>query len=176
MDDPRIDWLCDQFKPVSRIPAHLTVVDIAGLVKGAAEGEGLGNEFLSNIMGVDGIFHIVRAFGDPDVTHVEGEVDPIRDLAIIHEELRKKDRQFIENALEAREKEVSRLGKGGGVADKAKKEEYEIAKKVANHVIDQNMDVRVGDWNNKEIEFLNQLNLLTSKPVVYLVRVHRCLG
>lgn len=120
-------------------------------------------------MGVDGIFHIVRAFNDSEVTHVEGDVDPVRDLEIIHEELRKKDKQFIENALEVRSKEVARLGKGGGVADKAKKEEYEIAKKVADHIINQNKDIRSGDWNNKEIEFLNTINMLTSKPVIYLV-------
>lgn len=164
----RFDWLCDQYKPVSKIPAHLTVVDIAGLVKGASEGAGLGNEFLSNIMSVDGIYHIVRAFNDPDVTHVEGDVDPIRDLEIIHEELRKKDAQIIQNLLESKAREVSRLGKGGSAADKAKKEEYEIAKKISEHVITNEKDVRTGDWNNKEVEVLNQLNLLTAKPVVYL--------
>ncbi len=73
------------------MPAFLTVIDIAGLVKGASEGQGLGNAFLSHIKAVDGIFHLLRAFDDPDVIHVEGELDPLRDIQIIHEELRLKD-------------------------------------------------------------------------------------
>jgi obg-like ATPase 1 len=93
--DPRFDWLCEHYKPASKIPASLTVIDIAGLVKGAAEGEGLGNAFLSHIKAVDGIFHLCRAFDDADIVHVEGDVDPVRDMEIIHNELRLKDIEFM---------------------------------------------------------------------------------
>lgn len=78
--DERFDWLCSINKPASKVPAYLTVIDIAGLVKGAASGAGLGNAFLSHIKAVDGIYHVVRGFDEVDVTHVEGEVDPIRGM------------------------------------------------------------------------------------------------
>merc|ERR1719502_1321458 len=78
--DERFDWLCDFHKPPSKVPAFLNVVDIAGLVKGAHEGLGLGNAFLSNIAACDAIFHVCRAFSDEDIVHVEGDVDPVRDL------------------------------------------------------------------------------------------------
>jgi ribosome-binding ATPase YchF (GTP1/OBG family) len=79
------------FKPKSSVPATLSITDIAGLVKGASEGAGLGNAFLSHIQAVDGIYHVVRAFDDPDIIHEEGEVDPIRDMEIIIGELIAKD-------------------------------------------------------------------------------------
>ena len=82
--DDRFRWLVDLYKPKSAVPAFLEVVDIAGLVKGAATGEGLGNAFLSHIAGVDGIFHVCRAFEDAEVVHVEDRVDPVEDLEIIH--------------------------------------------------------------------------------------------
>ena len=90
-----MDWLVDSYKPKSVVPAVLTVMDIAGLVKGAAEGQGLGNAFLSHVKAVDAIFHMVRAFEDSDIVHVEGDVDPLRDLQIIHEELRSLDIFFF---------------------------------------------------------------------------------
>ncbi|KAJ3299818.1 Obg-like ATPase [Borealophlyctis nickersoniae] len=166
--DPRFDWLCDFYKPASKVPAYLTVIDIAGLVKGAAEGEGLGNAFLSHIRAVDGIFHLCRAFDDDDVIHVEGAVDPVRDLQIIHEELRLKDEEFINKQVDARQRDVARLGKGGTAADKAKKEEYEILCKIQKLVVEDKKDAREGTWSGKEIELLNTLQLITAKPVVYL--------
>ena len=83
------------FNPKSKVLAQLAITDIAGLVKGASEGEGLGNAFLSHINGVDGIYHVVRAFPDPDIIHQEGEVDPIRDIETINGELRAKDLQAL---------------------------------------------------------------------------------
>ncbi|KAJ3189231.1 Obg-like ATPase [Gaertneriomyces sp. JEL0708] len=166
--DTRFDWLCDFYKPASKVPAFLTVTDIAGLVKGAAEGQGLGNAFLSHIQAVDGILHLVRAFDDADVIHVEGDLDPVRDMAIIHEELRLKDEAFLTKQVESRARDVTRLGKGGGAADKAKKEEFEILQKVHKWVVDDKKDVREGLWNGKEIELINSLHLITAKPVVYL--------
>merc|ERR1712110_662944 len=93
--DARWEYLVDHHKPASKVPAFLNVVDIAGLVKGAHEGQGLGNAFLSNISACDAIFHCVRAFSDEDIVHVEGDVDPSRDLEIIHNELRLKDLEMI---------------------------------------------------------------------------------
>ncbi|KAJ8977468.1 hypothetical protein NQ317_014555 [Molorchus minor] len=92
----------------TKVPAFLNIVDIAGLVKGASEGQGLGNAFLSHISACDAIFHLCRAFDDDDVTHVEGEVNPVRDLDIISEELRLKDEETLTKNLEKLEKVVGR--------------------------------------------------------------------
>ena len=98
--DDRFDFLCATFKPASKVPAVLTITDIAGLVKGANEGKGLGNAFLSHIQAVDAIFHLVRAFKDKEIEHVEGSVDPIRDLDIIAEELILKDYSRVHDRLD----------------------------------------------------------------------------
>jgi obg-like ATPase 1 len=108
--DERFDFLCDYFKPASKVPSYLHVVDIAGLVKGAHEGQGLGNAFLSHISACDGIFHLCRVFDDDDVTHVEGDVNPVRDIEIIHEELRLKDEEYLHARVSALEKTVVRGG------------------------------------------------------------------
>jgi len=107
--DARFDFLCESFKPASIVPAHLSVTDIAGLVRGAHEGEGLGNAFLSHIRAVDGIFHVSRVFEDSEVTHVEGAVDPVRDLDIISQELRLKDIETINAEISKLEKIVLRV-------------------------------------------------------------------
>lgn len=148
------------------MPAWLTVVDIAGLVKGAAEGQGLGNAFLSHIKAVDAIFHVVRAFESEEIAHVEGDVNPIRDLEVIHEELRLKDEEFLKKTKQ----ELERKGVARG-SNKELKEEYDALVKICEHVIDNKQDARFGDWSNKEIEELNKLNLLTSKPVIYLANL-----
>lgn len=102
--DARHDWLCDLYKPKSRISAYLTCIDIAGLCAGASTGAGLGNAFLSHVRAVDGIFQMVRAFDDAEVIHVEGDVDPCRDMSIIQNELRLKDIEWVEKSLEALKK------------------------------------------------------------------------
>ncbi|NP_084367.1 obg-like ATPase 1 isoform b [Mus musculus] len=164
--DERFDFLCQYHKPASKIPAFLNVVDIAGLVKGAHNGQGLGNAFLSHISACDGIFHLTRAFEDDDITHVEGSVDPIRDIEIIHEELQLKDEEMIGPILDKLEKVAVRGG------DKKLKPEYDIMCKVKSWVIDQKKPVRFyHDWNDKEIEVLNKHLFLTSKPMVYLVNL-----
>jgi len=94
--DERFDWLVDHWKPQKIVQAVLNITDIAGLVKGANEGAGLGNNFLSHIKAVDAIFHMIRVFDDPDISHVEGSIDPVRDLEIITNELIAKDIQFME--------------------------------------------------------------------------------
>jgi obg-like ATPase 1 len=105
--DERFEWLCNLYKPISKVPAVLQVTDIAGLIRGASTGEGLGNAFLSHIKAVDGIFQVVRIFDDTEVTHVEGTVDPVRDLQIITEELILKDLEVVGKMKEKLTKELS---------------------------------------------------------------------
>ncbi|KAI9206769.1 P-loop containing nucleoside triphosphate hydrolase protein [Polychytrium aggregatum] len=163
--DERFDWLCNHYKTRSAVPASLTVTDIAGLVKGAHEGAGLGNAFLSNIQAVDGIFHLCRGFEDKDITHVEGNVDPVRDLMIIHDELRLKDEAQIEKLLEARKKDIAKYGRNMA---KEKLEEYDVLSKLWDVLSVQQRDVRDHEWSNPETKIINGLYLLTAKPVVYL--------
>ncbi|XP_035777292.1 obg-like ATPase 1 [Anopheles albimanus] len=163
--DARYDYLCEYHKPASKVPAYLNVVDIAGLVKGAAEGQGLGNAFLSHISACDAIFHLCRAFDDPDVTHVEGEVDPVRDLSIISEELRLKDEEKLLLNLDKLEKLVTRGG------DKKSKPEYETLVKIKEVLVDEKKHIRFADWSAHDIEVLNKYLFLTSKPCIYLVNL-----
>ncbi|GAB0090574.1 Obg-like ATPase 1 [Sergentomyia squamirostris] len=163
--DARFDYLCEYHKPVSKVPAFLNVVDIAGLVKGAAEGQGLGNAFLSHISACDAIFHLCRAFDDDDVTHVEGEVNPVRDLDIISEELRLKDVDKLNKDLEKLERAVVRGN------DKKLKPEYDSLLKVKGILCDEKKHLRFADWTAHDIEILNKYLFLTSKPMVYLVNL-----
>jgi obg-like ATPase 1 len=96
------------YRPKSKVAATLTITDIAGLVKGASEGAGLGNAFLSHIAAVDGIYHVVRAFDDPDIIHEEGDVDPVRDMEIIYGELIAKDIQHLKTITDELEKVIKR--------------------------------------------------------------------
>lgn len=145
------------------------VTDIAGLVRGASEGSGLGNEFLSHIKSVDGIFHLCRGFEDEEVTHVEpGPIDPVRDLDIIHNELRQKDIQAVNKWMSQNEKLAERAGPAG----KELKEELEVLRKVKTMLeAEDPRDVRSGQWNPKEVEILNKHLFITAKPMVYLVNL-----
>jgi obg-like ATPase 1 len=126
--DERFDWLVEHYKPKSVVPANLTVYDIAGLTRGASTGAGLGNAFLSHIRAVDAIFQVVRAFDDAEIIHVEGDVDPIRDLDIIAEELRLKDIEFVEKSHEKLVKETRRGGQS--LEMKKLKEEQATVEKI----------------------------------------------
>lgn len=126
----------------------MTVYDIAGLTKGASTGAGLGNAFLSHIRAVDAIFQVVRCFDDAEIVHVEGDVDPVRDLNIISEELRIKDIEFVEKALEALSKQTRRGGQS--LEMKKLKEEEEIVARVLAFLKEGN-DIRKGDWGPKEV-------------------------
>ncbi|CAF3965120.1 unnamed protein product [Rotaria magnacalcarata] len=163
--DSRFDFLCQYYEPLSKQPAYLNVVDIAGLVKGASEGQGLGNAFLSHIKACDGIFHMIRIFDEPDIAHVEGNVDPIRDMEIIHDELRLKDLELAKKVAEDLEKKVVRGN------DKTLKIDYETINKVLHLLNEEKGSVRFHDWNEKEIEVLNKHLFNTSKPMVYLLNM-----
>ena len=184
--DERFKWLCDLYKPKSQVPAFLEVVDIAGLVRGASSGEGLGNgeisnpllvdihllifllsflvAFLSHIAAVDGIMHVCRAFEDSDVIHVEDRVDPVADLEIIHQELRLKDLEKVNGIIES----INKV-KGRGLK-KDQIEELECCEKLKAWM-EEGKDVRFGVWSAKEIDLLNTYTLITAKPVVYLVNL-----
>jgi obg-like ATPase 1 len=146
--DERYDWLCQHYKPKSEVPAHLTIYDIAGLTRGASTGAGLGNAFLSHIRAVDAIFEVVRCFDDAEITHVEGDVDPVRDLDIIKGELVAKDIEFTEKAKE----NLSKLTRRGGQSLEMKKlkEEEATVEKILAHLKD-GKEVRKGDWTPKEV-------------------------
>ncbi|KAJ8019879.1 Obg-like ATPase 1 [Holothuria leucospilota] len=163
--DARFDFLCDHFKPVSKVPAFLNVTDIAGLVQGAHEGAGLGNAFLSHIKACDAIFHLMRAFTDDDVTHVEGEVDPVRDLQIIFDELRLKDMDYLEKQINDMEKKVIRGG------DKKAKPEYDFLQRIHKYLEDEKKPLRHQEYNAVEIEILNKHLLITAKPIIYLINL-----
>uniref|UniRef100_A0A7S2QU02 Obg-like ATPase 1 n=1 Tax=Chlamydomonas chlamydogama TaxID=225041 RepID=A0A7S2QU02_9CHLO len=165
--DERYDWLCNLWNPPSKYPAFLHIVDIAGLVKGAAEGAGLGNAFLSHIAAVDGIFHVVRAFDNDDIVHVDDSVDPIRDLETIQAELCKKDMEFV---LKAEADEIKDVKKNPQM--KLSALFYSTYEKV-KALLNDNKPIRDGEWSNGEVEFIKDHmgNLITTKPVIYLVNM-----
>lgn len=165
MPDERFDFLVEQCKPKSVVPAVLTVTDIAGLIKGASEGAGLGNAFLSHIAAVDGILHLCRSFASDEVVHVDGSVDPVRDLDVIHAELRAKDLAAMESFIAKNAKNVER-----GVGGKDAKAELAVVER-ARDMLAAGTDIRLGEWNAADIEVLNKFQLLTAKPVVYLVNL-----
>jgi len=161
--DERWEFLCSYFKPASKVPAFLNVVDIAGLVKGASEGEGLGNAFLSHIKACDAIFHLCRAFENEDVIHVEGDVNPIRDIGTINEELRLKDLEYVSTHVEKLARFVER-------GDKKDRPEYDVLCKV-KAVLEEGKAVRFGDWSAGDIEILNKHLFITAKPMIYLINL-----
>lgn len=156
------------YKPASEVPAHITVFDIAGLTKGAHAGEGLGNAFLSNIRAVDAIFQVVRCFDDAEIIHIEGDVDPVRDLQIILDELRLKDIEFVIKHLEGVEKIVKRGGQSLEV--KNKKEEKIFVERLQKYLEDGKR-IANGTWTAKEVEIINSMLLLTAKPAIYLINL-----
>ncbi|KRX07544.1 TGS-like protein [Pseudocohnilembus persalinus] len=160
--DKRFDKLVEIYDPVKVSPPTLQLIDIAGLVKGASEGEGLGNEFLTHIKQVDGIFQVVRAFEKDDILHTEGEMDPIRDMQIIRDELILKDIQMIESQM----KEVQKK------AEKSKQPDaihaFEAMKK-SLQLLNERKWLRFQKWNQLEVNALNRLHLLSTKPVTFLV-------
>jgi obg-like ATPase 1 len=162
--DDRLDFLVATVKPKNTVPAVLTITDIAGLVKGAHEGKGLGNAFLSNIGSCDAIYHVCRGFKDSEIEHVEGSVDPVRDLEIISNELRLKDIEKVTARLEV----VAKSMRNGN--DKSKKQDH-MTLTATKEMLEAGKDVRGGAWKNDDIDILNEQQFLTAKPVVYLVNI-----
>ncbi|EGF81172.1 hypothetical protein BATDEDRAFT_36811 [Batrachochytrium dendrobatidis JAM81] len=167
--DERYDFLCSLWNPPSTQPAYLHVTDIAGLIKGASEGAGLGNAFLSHIQAVDGIFHVVRVFEDNDIVHVEENIDPIRDLEIITAELCKKDLEFVKKAQVAEDLAVR---KSGGKF-KLSATFIGLIEKLYK-LLESNTPVRSGEWSTTEVELINdKMSLITTKPIVYLINMSK---
>ncbi|EPZ35678.1 Beta-grasp domain-containing protein [Rozella allomycis CSF55] len=167
--DERYEFLCSLWKPPSTQPAYLHVTDIAGLIRGASEGAGLGNAFLSHIQAVDGIFHVVRVFEDNDIVHVDDSVDPIRDLETIQSELCKKDLDIVRKAYAAEELAVKKTG------GKFKLSPLFISTmEKLQTMLEGNIPVRSGEWTTSEIELINEkMSLITTKPVIYLANMSK---
>jgi len=161
--DERLEKLEALVKPERVLPTTMEIVDIAGLVKGASKGEGLGNQFLANIRETDSIIHVLRCFEDDNIIHVDGSVDPVSDKEVIDIELQLKDLESIEKKLSS----MSRAVKSG---DKDLVKEYEIAKKI-KITLEEGNSVRSMEFNEKEQTIIDKMQLITSKPVMYLCNV-----
>jgi obg-like ATPase 1 len=165
--DQRFDWLCELWQPASKIPAYLHITDIAGLIRGASEGAGLGNAFLSHIQAVDGLYHVVRAFDNPEVIHVDDTVDPVRDLNTIMYELCRKDQAYVEGVKAKKELEIKKDPK-----NKPPPTYYALMEKVEK-LINDNMPLRSGTYTLEEVSRINEIfpQAITLKPIVYLVNL-----
>lgn len=172
MDDTRVDWLVDYAKPKNVIKAHLTIVDIAGLIKGASTGAGLGNAFLSHINAVDGIIHVMRAFEDDAVIHHDDKPNPVADIEMITAELRIKDIEMLDKMIEAHKRKRQSSATKSPAALKQWETENTCLEKFKAWLED-GKDIRNGldDWSTVEIEYLNEYRLLTSKPVMFAVNL-----
>ena len=161
--DPRLDTITDLIDPKQTIPAVVQIVDIAGLVKGASKGEGLGNQFLNNIRECEAILHVLRCFADENIIHVEGGVDPVRDKEIIDTELQLKDLETLERKLDRTKK----MTKGG---NKEATKQVEIVEKFIQHV-EQGKNIRTLETTPEAREVVKELGLLTDKKVLYVCNV-----
>lgn len=157
--DERLDYLAELYDPKKKTPAVIEFVDIAGLVKGASKGEGLGNKFLSNIRATDAIVHVVRCFDDENVMHVEGTTDPLRDIEIIDLELIMADMEMVERRIE----KAAKAGKGG---DKAFLHEADVFRGLLEH-LNEGKSARTYDCSPEDRELIETSDLLSIKPIIY---------
>ncbi len=162
--DDRLTKLAELVKPNKVQPNTIEIVDIAGLVKGASKGEGLGNQFLGNIRATNAIIHVLRCFDDGNVIHVDGSVDPIRDREIIDTELQLKDLDTVDKRIQ----KVEKMAKTGG--DKDAKRTYEILTVVKSH-LESGKSIRTAPLAQDDFDFIEDLGLLTQKPVMYVCNV-----
>lgn len=163
--DDRLTKLVEMCQPRSVVPATVEIVDIAGLVKGASKGEGLGNKFLANIRETDAIIHVLRCFDDDNVTHVDGSVDPVRDKEIIDYELQLKDLETVESRISRTQKAAQTGG------DKTARLQYEVLLRY-KEALDAGKPARTVSFETAdEQKFARELFLLTSKPVLYVCNV-----
>lgn len=163
--DERLDFLNAMYKPKSLVPTTFEFTDIAGLVAGAASGEGLGNKFLSHIRQVDAICEVVRCFTDSNVTHVTGSVDPIRDIEIINVELMLADLEVIDNRIAKIAKKVTQSRDKDGIF------ELDLMRKIKDK-LEQNIPARQIEFDEDELAILKPFNLLTQKPIIYVANVN----
>ncbi len=162
--DKRMEFLENLYVPERVIPTSFEFTDIAGLVKGASKGEGLGNKFLSHIREVDAIVEVVRCFDDNNIIHVESSVDPIRDIEIINIELILADLEVVETRL-------SKIGKKASMSkDKETIKEVELLNKIREALI-QNKPIRSLDFTSEELAMIKAFNFLTLKPIIYMANV-----
>ncbi len=161
--DERLDQLASLVNPQKVIPTTVEIVDIAGLIKGASKGEGLGNQFLANIREVDAIIHVIRCFDNDNVIHVDGSVDPVRDKEIIDTELILKD-------LETAEKRMDRLKKAAKGGDKEAVRNVEIGMKIYEH-LEKGEPARSLEMEDDELDIYMDMQLLTAKPILYVCNV-----
>ncbi len=162
--DSRLTRLAELVKPNKVQPNTIEIVDIAGLVKGASKGEGLGNQFLGNIRATNAIIHVLRCFDDGNVIHVDGSVDPIRDREIIDTELQLKDLDTVDKRIQ----KVEKMAKTGG--DKDAKRTFDILSIVKKH-LESGKSVRTAALEAEDFDFIEDLGLLTQKPVMYVCNV-----
>ena len=161
--DKRLDEISKLVKPQKIIPTTVEIVDIAGLVKGASKGEGLGNKFLANIRETNAIIHVIRCFDDENVVHVDGSVNPIRDKETIDMELQIKDLETLDNFKQKNIK-ISQSG------DKIALKNIQIVDRFINH-IESGKPARTLEINDEEFSLISSFNLLTMKPVLYVCNV-----
>lgn len=162
--DDRLIRLAEIDKPARVIPTTVEIVDIAGLVKGASKGEGLGNQFLANIRETDAIIHVLRCFDNDNIVHVDGSIDPVRDKEIIDIELQLKDLETIENRMDKIEKQARHGG------DHKAKRLFELALQI-REVLLQGKSVRTLSFHEEDAKIVKELYLLTNKPVLYACNV-----
>ncbi len=163
--DIRLEYLQNLYVPDSLVPTAFEFTDIAGLVKGASNGEGLGNKFLSHIREVDAIVEVVRCFSDSNIIHVENSVDPIRDIEIINVELLLADLEVIDNR-------IGRIGKKAGMSkDKETITEYALLTKIKEQ-LEKNEPVRKMEFTEEESKIIKPFNLLTGKPIIYMANIN----
>jgi GTP-binding protein YchF len=163
VQDPRLDVLEKIYKPKKVVPTAYEFIDIAGLVRGASQGEGLGNQFLSHIREVDAICQVVRCFEDNNITHVEGSIDPLRDIETIKIELNLAD-------LDSIEKRIGRLEKKAKAKQKDAMVEYDILSKI-KHALDIGESPRLIPFEEEELKLIKSFNLLSLKPMIYIANV-----
>ena len=162
--DKRMDYLVNLYEPKSIVPTSYEFIDIAGLVKGASSGEGLGNKFLSHIREVDAIVHVVRCFDNPEIIHVSGKTDPISDIEIINTELILSDLEIVQNRLDKIEK------KAQATKDKAALLEVALLHRLKDS-LEKNICVRKLEFSTDEQNILSGYNLITNKKVIYAANV-----
>lgn len=161
--DSRLEKLAEIVQPQNVVPTTMEIVDIAGLVKGASKGEGLGNQFLANIRETDAIIHVLRCFEDDNIIHVDGSVDPVRDKDVIDYELQLKDLETVEKKINS----LSRVIKSG---DKEAVKANDLAQRIKTH-LEAGQSVRSLEMTESEKEIVKGFQLITSKPVMYLCNV-----